>query len=297
MSKVTIDQVLGHLATNNLVFEFNGPFDLVFDSIRALSEPAERSISFYRGIDTSVIEELNLSKRLLVVKSDVAGHCATRDNILALKNPDLAMCYIGELFETNYLSGVHPTAVIHRDADIHENSSVAANVVIGENVVVGSGVRIEEGAVIKHCIIGENTHIFPGVKIGSSGLGSHRDERGAWHHFPHWGRVVIGSNVTIQDNCVIARGTLNETILENGVVIGPLSWIAHGVKVKKNVLIGQSVTVAGSVIVGEGSIIWGNASVRDAIMIGVNCTIGMGAVVVNDVPDNVTVLGNPARPK
>ena len=164
-------------------------------------------------------------------------------------------------------------------------------------MVIGPDVRIEEGAVIKHCTIGANTHIFPGVKIGSSGLGSHRDETGEWHHFPHTGSVVIGSNVTIQDNCIIARGSLNQTIIEDGVVIGPLSCIAHGAHIKKNAFISQSVTVAGSVVIEEGSIVWGNASIRDGLKIGAHSTIGMGAVVVKNVIAGSTVFGNPAKPR
>jgi serine O-acetyltransferase len=35
--------------------------------------------------------------------------------------------------------------------------------------------------------------------------------------------------------------------------------------------------------------------IKNKVKIGNNVTVGMGAVVVKDVPDNVTMVGNPAR--
>ena len=138
-----------------------------------------------------------------------------------------SFCIIGNLLTKSPSSGIHPSAVINNNASIDKDITVGANVFIGGNVVVGKNSVIEAGCVINNAIIGSNVHIFPGVKIGSAGLGSHKDNNGAWHHFPHNGKVIIKNNVVIQDNTVIARGSLSDTILEDGVIVGPLTWIAH----------------------------------------------------------------------
>ena len=49
-------------------------------------------------------------------------------------------------------------------------------------------------------------------------------------------------------------------------------------------------------MIGDGAWIAPSACVRDGLKIGANAVIGLGAVVVKDVPDGVTVMGAPARP-
>jgi acetyltransferase EpsM len=53
--------------------------------------------------------------------------------------------------------------------------------------------------------------------------------------------------------------------------------------------------LAGNVYVGEGTHIGLRASVIQGIRIGKWCTIGAGAVIINDIPDGATVVGNPGR--
>jgi acetyltransferase-like isoleucine patch superfamily enzyme len=53
--------------------------------------------------------------------------------------------------------------------------------------------------------------------------------------------------------------------------------------------------VAGNVRVGAGCELGSMSSVRQGTTIGSGCTIGMGSVVVADVPDHTVVAGIPAR--
>lgn len=48
-------------------------------------------------------------------------------------------------------------------------------------------------------------------------------------------------------------------------------------------------------MIGKNVLIGANALVLGKITIGDNVKIGAGAVVLHDVPDNCTVVGNPAR--
>ncbi len=297
MSRITIETILSELKDKAIDFEFKGRHSLEIKVAKAISDFQEACISFYRGAVYDVISDIPAETGLLIIKPTIAAHIQKKGNYIITNNPDLAFCIAANLLKPKFEPFVHPTAIIAKDAIIANDVYIGANVVIGPEVQIKNRAIIEESACLKHCIINDKTHISPGVKIGSPGLGSHRDQSGKWHSFPHFGKVIIGQNVIIQDNCVLARGTLNDTIIDDGVEIGPLTWIAHGVQIKKNVLIGQAVTVAGSAIIQEGVIIWGRAAIRDGIIIGKQAIVGMGAVVVKDVPANVTVLGNPAKVK
>jgi UDP-3-O-[3-hydroxymyristoyl] glucosamine N-acyltransferase len=54
--------------------------------------------------------------------------------------------------------------------------------------------------------------------------------------------------------------------------------------------------VSGGVVLGRGSWVGPNASIIQQRKIGENALIGIGANVLRDVPDGITVAGNPAKP-
>jgi acetyltransferase-like isoleucine patch superfamily enzyme len=54
-------------------------------------------------------------------------------------------------------------------------------------------------------------------------------------------------------------------------------------------------SVAGGVTIGNNASIATNATVLPNVRIGANAIVGAGSVVTKDVPDNVVVVGNPAR--
>mgnify|MGYP003984773103 FL=1 len=90
-------------------------------------------------------------------------------------------------------------------------------------------------------------------------------------------KISIGNNVNIGANCFItdtdhhpidANDRLNNSsknIINKPVSIGNNVWLAEGVKVLKGVDIGE------------------------------NSIVGIGSIVINNVPKNVIVAGNPAK--
>lgn len=84
-----------------------------------------------------------------------------------------------------------------------------------------------------------------------------------------------------------------------GIVIG------DGVKLGNNVTIFQNVTVGGARIgdaqarnyptIGDGTVVFAGAVVIGNVNIGKNCVIGANSVVFQDIPDNCTAVGAPAR--
>ena len=59
--------------------------------------------------------------------------------------------------------------------------------------------------------------------------------------------------------------------------------------------IAPGANIAGYVTIEEGCFIGINATIIDHISIGKYSVIAGGAVVIDDVPSNVMVAGNPAR--
>ena len=105
--------------------------------------------------------------------------------------------------------------------------------------------------------------------------------------FIHLGGVKIGNEVEIGALNSIARGTLNDTIIENGVKTDNLVHIAHNCYIGCNSLITACVELSGGVIVGKNVWIGPNSSVLEKIKIGDNAFIGIGSVVTKDVDTNM----------
>lgn len=97
--------------------------------------------------------------------------------------------------------------------------------------------------------------------------------------------VMIAANVTINPLASIATGAICNTgcIIEHECVVGAF---AH---------IGPGAVLCGNVKIGDGAFVGANAVIRQGITVGKNAMIGAGAVVVKNVPDNITVVGIPAK--
>jgi acetyltransferase-like isoleucine patch superfamily enzyme len=79
--------------------------------------------------------------------------------------------------------------------------------------------------------------------------------------------------------------------------LGFNSVVSHGCQIGEFVSIAGGAVLSGEVTVGDGAVIGANAVViHGGITIGAGAIIGAGAVVVGDIPEGVTVVGNPARP-
>jgi len=72
--------------------------------------------------------------------------------------------------------------------------------------------------------------------------------------------------------------------------------VDHDCEIEDFVHIAPGVHLAGGVLVGEGSLLGIGSSVIPYKRIGRWTIVGAGGVVVNDIPDCVTVVGVPARP-
>jgi sugar O-acyltransferase (sialic acid O-acetyltransferase NeuD family) len=77
--------------------------------------------------------------------------------------------------------------------------------------------------------------------------------------------------------------------------------IAHDCKIGNYVTFAAGVRCNGHVMIEDYAYIGSNAIIREGsgarpLRIGKGAVVGMGAVVIKDVPDGLTVVGNPAHP-
>lgn len=173
---------------------------------------------------------------------------------------------------------------------IFPGAYVDGEVKIGRNCYIAAGVRLVGSVEIGDgCIIRENT------VVGSDGLTTRRDENGRIITIPQFGGVVIEDNVQIGANSVICKGAIDNTIIGSGSRIDNCSFISHNVKMGRDTIVVGEVLMMGSSSTGDRAYLSGNVVVRDGVSIGEDAFVGMGSVVTKNVPDGVTVKGNPAK--
>ena len=112
----------------------------------------------------------------------------------------------------------------------------------------------------------------------------------------HEGGVIIHDFVEIQANVTIDRALEkgDNTIIGYGTKISNQVQIAHGAKIGKNCRICGHAQIPRCVI-GDNVTVCPSACLKTGVTVGDNAYIGLGAVVVKDVPEGALVYGNPAR--
>lgn len=91
--------------------------------------------------------------------------------------------------------------------------------------------------------------------------------------------VHIGSQAQIGQNCYLSRN----------------ASVGHDAVVGAHTRLGVNAFIGGHTVIGENAFIGAGALLRDRIRFGASSVAALGAAVFDDVPDGVTVIGNPAR--
>ena len=120
-----------------------------------------------------------------------------------------------------------------------------------------------------------------------------------WVHFPN----VIGRNSEIAFSAKLAEGIVISYMcsVSVDVELGACVFINAGSHVGHDTIVGDfctimsNVNVSGSISIGECTMIGAGVSILQGRKIGSHVTLGMGSVILRDVPDRCTMLGNPAK--
>jgi sugar O-acyltransferase (sialic acid O-acetyltransferase NeuD family) len=103
--------------------------------------------------------------------------------------------------------------------------------------------------------------------------------------------AAIGVGCVIYPNCYIG---LNARLGDRVFMLGGCT-VNHDDVIGDRVVMASAVTLAGNLEVEADCYLGQNCTVRQFVRVGRNSLVGMGAVVVKDVPPNSVMVGNPAR--
>jgi UDP-3-O-[3-hydroxymyristoyl] glucosamine N-acyltransferase len=142
--------------------------------------------------------------------------------------------------------------------------------------------------------LGKDVSIGAYSHIGREGF-AFDPESGFRQRLPHMGKVVIGDDVEIGSNTCIDRGILSDTIIGKETKIDNLVQVGHNAVIGSNCLIVAGTVIGASSVLGSNVFVGMNVSIKDQIRIGSNVVIGAGAIVIDDIPSDVVVYGNPGR--
>lgn len=186
-----------------------------------------------------------------------------------------------------YLS---PQVKLGKNVRIGHNCTLDGDIAIGDDTVIWNGVTI-----VNRVELGKRCEIQSGCVIGHDGFAYTEDAQHNKTMVRHFGGVRIGDDVLICENVCIDRGTIDDTTIENGVKVDALTHIAHNARLHQNAALAAPCRINGSVQIGENSYLAG-ATVRNQCIVGTNAFVGLGAIVIKNVPSGETVVGNPAKP-
>lgn len=103
--------------------------------------------------------------------------------------------------------------------------------------------------------------------------------------------AAIAPGVVIMPNANISHGTS----IQLGSLIMSNAYIGHDTIVGKHCFVAATSCTGSYVTVGNGVWIGFNATIRGRQKVGRYAAIGIGSVVVSDIPDEELWIGNPAR--
>lgn len=200
-------------------------------------------------------------------------------------------------------TGIHSSVVMGEDCDIAGDVWIGPHCFIGRNVHIASGCQIGPGCLIEDdvrigsdsvllgnvtvmhaCEVGERALFHPGAVIGSDGFGQ-ANENGCWLKIPQVGRVLIGNDVEIGANTTIDRGSIGDTVVEDGVKLDNLIHIAHNVRVGAHTVMAALSGIAGSTTIGRNSMIGGSVGVSGHLTLADNVTLTGRTTVLQSIKE------------
>lgn len=270
-----------------------------FSNVRPISEADRNSLVWISPLRQDKQDLAHQTRAEIVIcdKSlSIGADLRELKCFVVTERPKLLFLRVVEaLFSDKSRKGIHDTAWVHPEAKISPEAYIGPFTYVGRAEVGEKTVLHGHCHIYDKVKIGRNVTINAGTVIGSDGFGYERNEEGQLERFPHIGGVIIEDNVDIGANACIDRGTLGDTIIKEGAKIDNQVHIAHNIVVGRDAAVIAHAMVGGSVRIGDRAWLAPSASVMDRISIGADSIIGLGAVVLKDVPDKTVVVGNPAR--
>jgi UDP-3-O-[3-hydroxymyristoyl] glucosamine N-acyltransferase len=296
---IEISELIGSLKEP---YRIRGKVNGKVRNIRSIDCADGESLSFCRYRGEQALAMIRNSKAKVVICTDELEiqDKDYRDKVLIqVPNPRLTISRIlAKYYLVKARPGIHDTAIISEGARIGERVHIGPGCCIndceiGDDTFIEGQVYI--GAGVK---IGKSVIIHPGVIIGTEAISFTRNEKKELEWFPQLGGVIIEDNVEIGAKTVVAKGPLplNDTVIGEGSKLDILVEIGHGVNIGKHCIIVGHTILCGRVKIGDYTQISCQVCIKEGVTIGSRVLVGMGAVVISDMPDSMVVVGCPAKP-
>lgn len=116
--------------------------------------------------------------------------------------------------------------------------------------------------------------------------------------------TVVHPSVEVPQSCTVGPGSIvlagcvltAQVVLGAHVVLMPHVTVTHDDVVEDFATLCAGVTLGGHVRVGRAAYLGMSSSVRERVVVGEESVLGMGGVLVRDLPAGETWTGVPARP-
>ncbi|RKJ52171.1 hypothetical protein D7X25_16080 [bacterium 1XD42-8] len=291
MKKIEIKSILQFLDKEGLEYEFFGNNRTFIQGFSSLANYEEETMTWVKSQEAKYNKEKKI--KLCIVQKGVHIHaeniiCSSNSKAIFFKTIDAFYQDKEEKEKIGNGTFIGKNVKIGKYVRIGHNCSIDGDITIGDNTKIANNVVISN-----RVIIGSNCEIQSLSVIGEDGFGYSEDEEHKKVMVKHYGGVMIGDDVFIGSHVNIARGTIDNTVIESGVKIAPTTHIGHNNIIERNSTVICS-QLFGSVHTKENAYITSSV-VRNQCTIGAYATVGMGSVVTKDVDDKKTVIGAPAR--
>jgi UDP-3-O-[3-hydroxymyristoyl] glucosamine N-acyltransferase len=300
----TMKSFLEHLEYN---YAMLGQEDIPVDNIAPIDKGKTSDLSFCSSDDHKGLESILKSKSgIILCKKTLVNSIREKISIntsipklyVFVDNPRHVFIRIAKLMRAPKYSktGTSKHAIISDSAKIGRDCYIGDFTIIGDECIIGDNVIVDSRGVLKNSMVGNKCILQSGSVIGEDGFAFERDKIDMkLEKFPHYGKVIIENDVEVFASCSIARGSITNTVVEEGTKIDALCHIAHNVHIGKNTQVTAGVVVGGSTNIGKNCWLGLNSTIKHKIKIGDNVIVGSGSSVIHDVDDKDIVAGTPAK--
>lgn len=283
-----------------------GDADLEVTGIAPLADAGVAHISFLSNSKLRAQAAQSGAAALIVAPADDAFIAASFAGArIVAANPYVYFARAAQYFEA--LTAIVPAPGVHATASVADGAKVASSAHVGPHATIEEGAVIGEGAIIgagcfvgRDAVIGAGTQLFANVSfharcrigargiihsgavIGTDGFGF-ANEGGVYIKIPQTGRVIIGDDVDIGASTTIDRGTLADTIIEDGVKLDNQIQIGHNCRIGAHTAMAGCTGVAGSARIGKYCTFGGAAMVLGHLTIADHVHISSGSMVSRSI--------------
>lgn len=282
---------------------FKGDPDSIIESVGSLENAKKNDLCFLQQEKNSA-QLSNSDCSTAIVPLDFDFRKIDKSYLFSA-NPQFSFIQAVHLLEPHRtdlsLTSIHASAQISSTAKLCSGVSIGALSVVGDNVMVGAGTSIGAGCIIerdvkigsncllhsrvtlsRQVIIGNNCILQSGAVLGGDGFGLVMHEE-KWHKVPQIGIVILEDDVEVGANTTIDRGTLNNTVLEQGCKLDNQIQVGHNVRIGAHTAIAGHVAIAGSVIIGRYCQISGCVGIAGHLKIVDNVIVTAHSLVTKSI--------------